>query len=297
MIYLLTGDNTYEIEQQLQKLTAGFVGDVERVDGLALDANGLADIMAGGTLFAATRFVVVRGLSENKPIWTQLGEQLDRLSDDVTLVLIEPGVDKRTKTYKALAKKATVTEAKLWRDYDTVKAEAWLQKQSAALDPRSARALVARVGVDQWSLMHALEKLTLLDTITPEVIEQVIEASPHDNVYALLESALSGHTEVVKQTLTSVALHEDPYRVMGLLSSQLFTLTLLQASNASPEVVAQDAGQSVYMVQRLAPLARSVDQTVMRRAVTRLATADAEMKSGTELWLALELALLGVAVQ
>ena len=33
MIYLLTGENTYEIERQLGELVASFDGDIERLDG------------------------------------------------------------------------------------------------------------------------------------------------------------------------------------------------------------------------------------------------------------------------
>ena len=293
-MYLLTGDNTFEIEQKLSELTDGFDGEVERVDGTSIDINRLADLLAGGTLFSTKRMVVIRYISENKAIWTVLGGWIARLSDDVTLVLVDPTADKRTKTYKDLAKKATVFEFKAWRDYDTSRAEKWILDRSN-LDPRSARSLVARVGVDQWSLYNALEKLSVMDEITPEVIEQSIEASPHESAFQLLDSALAGDMSRVSIMIRDLELHEDPYRVLGLLSSQVFAMCLLASTDAAPAVIASEAKISPYTLQNLASKARRMDMSIIRRAVDQLAAADEATKSGSEPWLAIETALLHIA--
>lgn len=293
-MYLLTGDNTFEIEQKLSELTDGFDGEVERVDGTSIDINRLADLLAGGTLFSTKRMVVIRYISENKSIWSILGDWIARLSDDVTLVLVDPAADKRTKTYKDLAKKATVFEFKAWRDYDTSRAEKWVLDRSN-LDPRSARSLVARVGVDQWSLHNALEKLSVIDEITPEVIEQSIEASPHESAFQLLDSALAGDMSRVSIMIRDLELHEDPYRVLGLLSSQVFAMCLLASTDAAPAVIASEAKISPYTLQNLASKARRMDMSIIRRAVDQLAAADEATKSGSEPWLAIESALLHIA--
>lgn len=293
-MYLLTGDNTFEIEQKLSELTDGFDGEVERVDGTSIDINRLADLLAGGTLFSTRRMVVIRYISENKSIWTVLGDWIARLSDDVTLVLVDPAADKRTKTYKDLAKKATVFEFKAWRDYDTSRAEKWILDRSN-LDPRSARSLVARVGVDQWSLYNALEKLSVMDEITPEVIEQSIEASPHESAFQLLDSALAGDMSRVSIMIRDLELHEDPYRVLGLLSSQVFAMCLLASTDAAPAVIASEAKISPYTLQNLASKARRMDMSIIRRAVDQLAAADEATKSGSEPWLAIETSLLHIA--
>lgn len=294
MIYLLTGDNTFEIEQKLTELTDGFDGEVERVDGTSIDTNRLADLVAGGTLFSTKRMVVIRYLSENKSLWSALGDWLNRLSDDVTLVLVDPSADKRTKTYKDLAKKSSVHEYKLWRDYDTAKAEKWVLDRSN-LDPRSARSLVARIGVDQWALHNALEKLSVLDEITPEVIEQAIEASPHESAFQLLDAALAGEASRVSAMVRDLELHEDPYRVLGLLSSQVFAMCLLSSTDAAPAVIASEAKISSYTLQNLASKARRMETSKIKRSVDWLAKADEATKSGDEPWLAIETALLHIA--
>ncbi len=52
MVYLILGNNAYVAEQEVAKLEKMLGLPRERLDATALDANGLADIMRGGSLFA-----------------------------------------------------------------------------------------------------------------------------------------------------------------------------------------------------------------------------------------------------
>ncbi|HEX6416037.1 MAG TPA: hypothetical protein VFZ62_00765, partial [Candidatus Saccharimonadales bacterium] len=165
MILLLAGENTFEQERAVQEIVRGFDGAPEKIDGADVTAAMLTDLLAGATLFADKRLVVIKGLSENTAGWTALGDFLPRISDDVTLVLIESKPDKRTKTYKTLQKQADVREFAPWGERDEPRAEQWVLQEAAdlgfTLDKPLARLLVARVGVDQWQLYRALEKLSV----------------------------------------------------------------------------------------------------------------------------------------
>jgi len=103
MVYLLTGENTFEIERQLKKLVAGYDGDVERIDGEELSIDRLPDLLSGITLFSSQRLVVIKSASGNKSLWATLSEWLEKGVDN-DLVLVETHPDKRTKTYKWLEK-------------------------------------------------------------------------------------------------------------------------------------------------------------------------------------------------
>jgi len=156
MIQFFVGDNSFEIDHAVQALVASFRGTVEKVDGADLQLRDLPDLLMSTTLFSDKRMVIIRDLSSNKTVWPLLPDWLERVSDDVDLILIDSKPDKRTATYKAL--KEAVKEFPAWTDRDTAKAEAWVTQQDLKLDKKLAHRLVERVGVDQWLLSSALEK-------------------------------------------------------------------------------------------------------------------------------------------
>lgn len=296
MITLLIGENSYEIHHQLRQREAAFEGTAEKIDGVELELRQLPDLLMGMSLFAEKRLIIIRDLSQNKSIWEVLPEWLGRLSDDVQLVLVETTLDKRTKTYKALQKIADVCEYQLWSDRDIAKAEGWVGQQAAErgikLPPVLVRFLVARVGVDQWQLSHALDKLGVLDEITEEVIRTMIDARPSENVFELFQTALKGDRERVQAMIQTLAQTEDPYRLFGLLSGQAFQLAALGVAHADDDV-AKDFGVHPYAVSRLRPYAK---QRHARETIEIFCEADETMKtSAVDPWLVIEQALLKVA--
>lgn len=300
MITLLTGENSFELERALREIVRGFDGAVERIDGAELELRQLPDLLMGGTLFAAQRLVVIKGLSENKTIWTTFGDWLTRASDDVHLVLVEPKPDKRTKTYKDLQKVARVQEFKPWGDRDGALAEKWTQTEARvlglSLEAAHARQVVARVGVDQWALYRALEKLAVLDEVTPEVIADVIELSPTENVFNLFETALRGDTRTVAQMIATLELTEDPYRVFGLLSGQVVQLLALSLGDKPSADIAKDVGAHPYAVSKLGSYAKKFGAVGSKKVIEAFAQADTAMKtSSAEPWLLIERALMKVA--
>src|SRR5664279_31100 len=262
MITLLTGENSFDIDCEIKRLIADFDGRAEKVDGSELQTRQLPDLLMGGTLFADTRLVIIKNLSENKTVWADLEQWIDRVSDDISIILVEPKLDKRNKTYKLLTKSATVRDFSLWREYDTAKAENWTVTEAKniglTLDKKSAQALVSRVGVDQWLLSQALQKLAVLDEVNPNVIQSVIEPNPVENVFNLFETALRGDTNGVMKMLRTLELHDDPYRLFGLLSGQAFQLVTLSVASKSANDVAKDLGVNPYGLSKMSSVAKTL---------------------------------------
>lgn len=304
MITLFTGENSYEVTQALQRLIVSFDGDVERVDGTEVEVRQLPDLFMGATLFSSRRLVILKGVSENKPVWEALPEWLPRISDDVHVVFFESKPDKRTKTYKDLAKIADVQDCAAWSDRDTGRAEQWAiaeftkitSVRGQSLSREAARELVSRVGVDQWELYHALEKLAVLDTVTPEIIDEIIEANPTENVFNLLDAALRGEAAKVKAMLHTLEQTEDPYMVFGLLSGQVFQLAVLANTDKPSAEVAKDIGAHPFALGKLAPHAGRLGKSGTKHALAIFASADMAMKTSSgEPWLLIEKSLIALA--
>lgn len=297
MITVLTGDNSFELSRALEVLRSGFAGDPELVDGSELELRQLPDLLMGGTLFAAKRLVIIKRLADNKTIWPLFDEWLGRVSDDVQLVLVEPSLDKRTKTYKLLKANAEVRDYPAWKEGDTRTAQQWLAQEVAqrnlALTTDAQRVLVDQVGADQWQLHYALEKLAVLDTVTAEVVREVIEPLPSDNVFALFDTALRADRAGVHRMIATLQHTEEAYRVFGLLAGQVTQLAALALSDAPAAEIASQLGVHPFALSKLQSHARNLGRSGARRLVRAFADADHRLKTGSEdPWVVIEAALM-----
>lgn len=300
MITVLTGDNSFEATQALSAIAADFSGVAEKYDGSDLDLSRLPDLLLGGTLFASERLVIIKALSDNKQLWDVLPEWLEKADADIHVVLVEPKPDKRTKTFKELKKHADVREFSQWGDRDTMQAEKWVideaQKQGLTLDNKLAQQLVARVGLDQWQLFHAIEKLAVLDGVSTKTIEEHIEPNPTENVFNLFDAALRGDSKKVSEMIRTLQRGQDPYMTFGLLAGQVFQLATLASTDKPASEVASGIGAHPYALGKLAPHAKRLGKGGAKKVLKTFADTDMAMKStGHEPWLLIEHALIKTA--
>jgi DNA polymerase III delta subunit len=299
MITLLEGENSFEIQQALNDIISNFDGNAEKIEGSELQVSQLPDIFIGQSLFAEKRLIVIRNLPENKSVWPVLGDWTDKISDDIHVVLIEPKPDKRTSTYKTLQKIADIHEFMQWSDRDTAVAEKWVateaEKRGIQPNKKLIQALVQWVGIDQWQLFYALEKLSLTDDITIDSIKNLIEPNPVENVFNLFETALRGDTKNLMEMLKTLEQTEDVYRLTALLMSQSFQL-LVVASAGKDDSVARDFAIHPYVVSKLSPIAKRIGKSGASKIISIFTELDDDMKlSRAEPWLLVERALIKVA--
>lgn len=299
MITLLIGENAFELERTLKRIIADFDGVAEKVDGSRLELRQLPDLLMGVSLFADKRLVVIKDLSESKDVWAELTNWLGRVSDDINLVLVETKPDRRTTTYKELKKIANVVEFNPWGESDISKAEAWVvdeaKKIDIELDKKSAQLIVRRAGLNQWQLYNAVEKVSLLENITDEAIESVIEANSAENVFNLFDAALRGDRQRLAGMLATIEQAEDPFRLFALLSSQAFQLAAVVAAGPSDDT-AKDFGVHPYVVSKLSSNAKKLGRGGARKIINIFARADDDMKlSRADPWLLIERTLQQVA--
>jgi DNA polymerase III delta subunit len=283
----------------IRDISKSFDGEVQKIDGSQLELNQLPELLMGTSLFSQSRLIIVKDLSENKSLWADFGKWLERLSDDIELVLVETKPDKRTATYKDLKSKSKVVELPTWPDRDTLKAETWLQKEAeltgVELNKKIVQYIVRRVGVNQWDLAQALDKLALVDEISTTKIDDIIDANPSENVFNLFETALRGDKARLSDLLKILEKTEDPFKLFALLSGQAFQLAVMANSEASdnPE---KDFGLHPFVAKKLSSVASKLGKSGARKVAAVLAEADDDMKlSVAEPWVLIERALVKIA--
>ena len=294
-MYFLTGENWYARDEALRAIVAASGAEsVERPDPASVTPAELRDMLTTQSLFSTARCVVLAGFADVKPLWEALESVVEHVLDDITLVMNEPKPDKRTRTYKALQKIASVQDFPLWTPRDTHRASEWLlveaKRRGVSLKTRHATQLIERAGVDQGRLAAALEKLELAGEITPERIEALVESRPSENVFGLLETALRGDGQAVHAMLHTLRQTEDPYRVFGLLSTQLLQLAALVYGRGTPVPdIAKDLGVAPFVLSRLQPHATRLSGSQAGQLLAAAGQADMKMKSvAIDPWLLVE---------
>jgi DNA polymerase III delta subunit len=298
MTTLLFGDNSFEIQRAVEKIINDFDGEVEKIDGSKLQSAQLPDILMGTSLFSFKRTLVIRDLSENKVVWPVFGEWLSKISDDINLVLVEHKLDKRTATFKILKNNYDVKEFQPFSERDWLIAEKWVaseaDKHGIEMSKKCVQVLVQRVGIDQWRLISALEKLALVDTITVDVIYDIIDANPIENVFNLFEIALRGDIEKLINTIRILEKSEDVFRLCALLSSQAFQLAVVVSASKNDNVV-KDFGIHPYVLSKLSLIAKRLGKSGVSEIVSIFTELDDDLKlSKADPWLLVERALIKI---
>lgn len=299
MITLLYGENNYQIHQRLKSILDTFDQKeaIERFEGESISLPDFDTIFGGLSLFATKRLIIIKYLSSNKDMWTALAERLDDISDETHLVIVEEAPDKRTKTFKALQKSAEIFEAK---NLSETEVSAWLLQEAEAnnspIDARTAKNLIDRVGIDQWQLHFALEKLQGVSDISLELIQDVVEASSEANVFSAIDAILNAQPQKAQELLSVLRTSEDAYFFFGLLANQLFQLIALTVSGKSSQQVAGDLKVHPYPLQKMQQYAKKLTKNEIVFIAETVGQCDDRLKrSGVDPWIVIEQAVVKLA--
>ena len=104
MLKIFTGDDRIRAKAEIVKLLGP---DYEVIEGATLEPSGLPSIFKGNTLFASTRNILIRDLSENKPAFEKLPDYTDTPHN---IIILELKLDKRSAVYKAIKDKIEIKE-------------------------------------------------------------------------------------------------------------------------------------------------------------------------------------------
>lgn len=304
MVYTLTGSNGYELGSFLSQLKSDFTSKygedgVENYSGEQLTPEVIANALGGISLFSLNRMVIIRGLIDAKEVIDQLLAHLKNVSDDVTLILIEPNLDKRTVLYKSLKKD---TEFKEFGELSEAGILSWIQSEAKAaggdIKPSEARLLYDYCGTDQLRLSNEIQKLVLYDPIITSInVELLVERNPRDTIFELLELALSGKGErSVNKLLSLEAAHEDPFQIASMLIWQTHILAVVQTSKgASDGELAKIHKINPYVISKTKRLLASGSVTKLRQIVDTVAKLDITLKSNAhDPWRAVEQTLFAL---
>lgn len=300
MISVFLGDDTFAIEKSVDDIVKSFSGTAESISGSELQVGDLPDLLMGVSLFSEKRLILLKDASSNSLVFEKIAEWIDKISDDIHLILIENKIDKRSKIYKLLKQKANLREFYAWTERDGGQARSWLADQAnqegLKIGAGEIDYLIQRVGLDKWRLHQSLQKLLLSqENISKDLIDDVIAPTISENVFNLLELALQNNTGKLNSMMRNMELQEDPYAIFGLISSQVFQLLALARSGSS-DAPEKDFAIHPFVSSKLKQHARKLGLGRVEAIAKATATADKELKtSSVDPWIILQRLLIGIA--
>ncbi len=288
MIITLCGVNQHEVAKRLREIKKDFTklngtAGVESYSAEQLTVNNLAAILTGTTLFATYRLVIIYRVSENKEVTETLLPLLARIPQEVSVVLVEGQLDKRTVFYKTLKKETDFFEFKELAEGDLLH---WIKQvvdeAGGRITPVNARLLQQYVGTDQTRLQNELNKLLAYDpNITEQSIAELVEQSSQETVFQLLDRTLNGDASQALAVLKKLEdAHEDPFAITNLLIWQTNIVAIVfSAKNETDGAVAKAAKVNPFVVKKTRGLTRRMNATSLNRIIDLVAELDITLKT------------------
>ncbi len=288
MITTLTGENDTLRQEVLQQLTATFVAEhgdlaLERLDGEEADYQRMQAAAQSLPFLAARKLVVLRAPGANKEFAEKFEAFAQEVAETNDVVLVEPRLDKRTAYYKHLKK---LTDFREFAALDANGLARYLadyaKGQGGSLSPADARMLVDRVGANQLTLRHELDKLLAYNPhVTRNSIEALTERTPQSSIFELLDAAFAGRTQRAAELYAEQrAARVEPQQILAMLVWQLHILAIVKtAGQRSSDAIAREAKISPFTVSKTQGLARRITLARLKELITSLSAFDVRLKS------------------
>ena len=308
-ITILYGDNSYERTTQLAKMKidaekSGF--EIQKSNSDELSKGDFVSLICGISLLSEKRFVYIRNLSENSEIWQNLAEILPRISTDVHLCLIEDKIDKRSVVYKAISKIVELYEFKNLTTRDSKNlaefARLFAKKQGLSLDNKTASFLISWVGVDEWRIRDAIEKIALIGEANEQNIREFVPQNIESNAFVIIEMMFLGESLKLQEEFLKLRItdgEDGAFRFLGMISTQIFNLAALKIGKnigKTTAEIAKEIGANTWALGKMENFVQNLSESQLAEIVSKFAQVDEIIKTeSVDPWNLVESTILEIA--
>jgi DNA polymerase III, delta subunit len=308
-ITILYGDNSYERTTQLAKMKidaekSGF--EIQKINSDELSKSDFVSLICGVSLLSEKRFVYIRNLSENSEIWQNLAEILPRISTDVHLCLIEDKIDKRSVVYKAISKIVEIYEFKNLTARDSKNlvefARLFAKKQGLSLDNKTASFLISWVGVDEWRIRDAIEKIALIGEANEQNIREFVPQNIESNAFAIIEMMFLGDILKLQEEFSKLKItdsEDGAFRFLGMISTQIFNLVALKVGKnigKTTAEIAKEIGANTWALGKMESFVQNLSESQLAEIVSKFTQVDEIIKTeSVDPWNLVESTILEIA--
>lgn len=313
-VYLFCGEEEYLKEKAVEKFkeyllpqAADF--NLDLLDGEETEISTVISLAEDLPFMAERRLIIVKnapwfsGKGKGKEGAAESGGAKGTGKDTVLLAYLNnpalttclifmarEAVDRRKKTYKAIAAQGQVIDFKMLK---TTQMIAWVNQVVKAsgkrIDASAARALVEANGkLGLLNLANEIKKvISYLGTeqeITATAVHEVGTINLEQNIFTVIDEAVLGHTSKALNGIRELlSLKEQPPRILALLARQLriaLQANALLRSGCPEREIAGKMGLPDFVVKKALAQVRRGGSLRIKWALEQTANIDADIKKG-----------------
>ena len=280
--------------------------EIQKSNSDELSKSDFLSLICGVSLLSEKRFVYIRNLSENSEIWQNLSEILPRISTDVHLCLIEDKIDKRSVVYKAISKIVELYEFKNLTARDSRSlaefARLFAKKQGLLLDNKTANFLISWVGIDEWRIRDAIEKIALIGEASEQNIREFVPQNIESNAFAIIEMMFLGDILKLQEEFSKLKItdsEDGAFRFLGMISTQIFNLVALKIGKnigKTTAEIAKEIGANTWALGKMENFVQNLSESQLAEIVSKFTQIDEIIKTeSVDPWNLVESTILEIA--
>ncbi len=234
-IYLLYGEEKYDINQKVEKIKKEFSNLEIGVNLFYINLENvdeLESITQGVTFFGSEKLIIIK--NTNLKFNVNLLKDLD---EDIKVIIIEDSVDKRLSDYKTLAKIAECIE---YKHLDSKQMIQYiintLKKYDVKISYEDAEYMQNVCGEDKYNTINELQKLVIYvgngATITKDTIDRICSKTLNAKLFDVLDDIINKKKKVAIEEIDSLLRQKEPivkiYIMLYKQFKQLYMIKLLK---------------------------------------------------------------------
>ncbi len=292
-LYLLYGEEAYLRRQYRDRLKDAIIGDdtmnYHYFEGKDISVGEIIDLAETMPFFSEKRLIVLENSGLFKSSGELLAEYLANQAQTTTFLMVETEVDKRSKLYKAVQSKGTITEFSV-QDETTLKrwVVGMMKKEGKQISSSALEYFLEKTGTDMENIRKEAEKLFCYcmdkEVITAEDIEEICtkQLSSHifDMVSAIADKKQQKALELYYELL---ALKEPPMRILFLIARQfnlLMQVRELKGKGFQNKAIGEKVGLPGFIAGKYVTQCSRFTKEELRQAVEDCVEAEEAIKTG-----------------
>ena len=305
-LYLFFGEETFLKDYYIGKMMEA-VPDMGfedfnhiTIEGGKDDPEALDNAIDAFPMMAEKKLVLIRASgmfkSPSEPVKRYLKKRLEQLPEDTVIVFDETAVDKRSATYKAVAKAGLAVEFAFLSETELV---SWVIRTAAAagrkIDKHTAAYLVSVCDPGLGNLSNELNKLfnAGCDPIGKSDIDRMVSKSLQVQVFDLTDCLMARDGRGAVQLLMNLkTVRESAFKLLYLLFStfdKMLYAKVLDDEGEPYDTISRCLGVPPFIARKYISGAKGFGRQKLEELVIRVADTDLAIKQGkVDEWTALE---------
>ena len=284
-IYLLYGEEKYDINQKIEKIKKEFSNLEVGVNLFYVNldnVNELESITQGVTFFGSEKLIIIKNTNLKFNV-----NLLKELEDDIKVIIVEDNVDKRLTEYKTLSKIAECIEYKHFDERQMIQFIIdILKKYNVKISYDDAEYMQNVCGNDKYNNINELQKLVIYvgsgSTVTKEIIDTVCSKTLSAKLFDVLDDIINKKKDIAIKQLDFLLKQKEPIvKIYIMLYKQFKQLYMIKVLKLKGEKnIAQELGMAPFIVKKLSIAADKYTEEELKNIIYAFDEYDQKTKNG-----------------